>query len=71
MTDATLLLLDEAMENLVAHDPRRAELVKQCFFVGLTVEEAAEMLGVSLRTAERDWHYARAWLVNEMGRLRK
>ena len=69
MTDAALLRLDEAMDNLVAHDPRKAELVKQCYFVGLTVEEAAEVMGISRRTAERDWHYARAWLVAEMGRL--
>jgi RNA polymerase sigma factor (TIGR02999 family) len=69
MTDATLLLLNDAMENLVAHDQRKAELVKQCYFVGLTVAEAAEVLNISLRTAERDWHYARAWLVAEMERL--
>lgn len=69
--DAELLLLDEAMENLAAHDARKAELVKQWYFVGLTIEEAAEVLGVSLRTAERDWAYARAWLVNEMDRLRR
>ena len=71
MTDATLLLLGEAMENLALHDARAAELVKQCYFVGLTVEDAAEVLGISLRTAERDWQYARAWLLNEMDRLRK
>jgi RNA polymerase sigma factor (TIGR02999 family) len=69
MTDANLLLLNDAMENLAAIEPRKAELVKQCYFVGLTVEEAAEVLGISLRTAERDWHYTRAWLVNEMTRL--
>lgn len=71
MTDATLLLLNEALENFAAQDPRKAELVKQCYFVGLTVEEAAEVLGVSLRTAERDWHYARAWLLTEVERLGK
>ncbi len=69
MTDANLLLLNEAMENLAAIEPRKAELVKQCYFVGLTVEEAAEVLGISLRTAERDWNYTRAWLVHEMKRL--
>jgi RNA polymerase sigma factor (TIGR02999 family) len=69
MTNAKLLLLNEAMENLAAIEPRKAELVKQCYFVGLTVEEAAEVLGISLRSAERDWNYTRAWLVNEMKRL--
>jgi RNA polymerase sigma factor (TIGR02999 family) len=71
MADAMLLLLNEAMESFAAQDPRRAELVKQCYFVGLTFEEAADVLGVSLRTAERDWHYARAWLLTEMERLKK
>lgn len=69
MTDANLLLLNEAMEHLAVIEPRKAELVKQCYFVGLTVEEAAEVLGISLRTAQRDWSYTRAWLVNEMKRL--
>lgn len=71
MTDGKLLLLNEALENLAAVDPRKADLIKHCYFAGLTVSEAAEALDVSLRTAERDWHYARAWLVNEMDRLGK
>lgn len=70
LADAELLLLNEAMDNLAAHDPRKAELVKQWYFVGLTVEEAARELGISQRTAERDWAYARAWLMNEIDRLR-
>ena len=65
-----LLLLNEALDNLAAHDARKAELVKQWYFIGLTVEEAAQVLGISERTALRDWAYARAWLVNEMDRLR-
>jgi RNA polymerase sigma factor (TIGR02999 family) len=69
MPDTKLLLLDEALENLAAVDPRKAELVKHCYFAGLTLQEAADALDVSLRTAERDWQYARAWLVNEMDRL--
>ena len=44
--------------------------MKQWYFVGLTVEEAAQVMGISERTALRDWAYARAWLVNEMDRLR-
>jgi len=67
---AELLLLSEALDNLAIHDVRKAELVKQWYFIGLTVEEAAQVMGISLRTAMRDWEYARAWLVNEMDRLR-
>ena len=68
---AELLLLNEALDNLAAHDARKAELVKQWYFIGLTVEEAAEAMGISTRTALRDWAYARAWLVIEMDRLRQ
>lgn len=71
MSDGELLLLNEAMENLVAHDPRKAEIVKQWYFVGLTREEVAEVLDLSIRTVTRDWTYARAWLFAEMDRLRK
>ncbi|MEO7411743.1 MAG: ECF-type sigma factor [Opitutaceae bacterium] len=67
---AELLLLSEALDNLAAHDPRKAELVKQWYFIGLKVEEVAQVMGISERTALRDWAYARAWLVNEMDRLR-
>src|SRR5687768_13933975 len=68
--NAELLLLNEALNNLAAHDARKAELVKQWYFIGLTVEEAAQTIGISERTALRDWAYARAWLMNEMDRLR-
>jgi RNA polymerase sigma factor (TIGR02999 family) len=68
--DSELLLINEALEALTAHDARKAELVKHRYFVGLTLEEAAEVLGISLRTAKRDWAYARAWLFNEVNRLR-
>lgn len=67
---AEFLLLNEALDNLANHDARKAELVKQWYFIGLTVEEAAQAMGISERTALRDWAYARAWLVNEMDRLR-
>lgn len=70
MDDTELLLLNEALDNLAVHDPRKAALVQQWFFAGLSVEQAAEVLGVSARTAHRDWLYARAWLTNEMERLR-
>ena len=62
--------MNEALDNLASHDARKAELVKQWYFVGLTVGEVAQMMGISKRTALRDWAYARAWLVNEMDRLR-
>lgn len=68
--DAELLLVNEALEALAAHDPRKAELVKQKYFIGLTLEESAEILGISVRTAKRDWVYARTWLFNEVNRLR-
>jgi len=68
--DTELLLLNDAIEALAAHDARKAELVKQRYFAGLTLEEAAEVLGISVRTAKRDWTYARAWLFNEVKRLR-
>jgi predicted DNA-binding protein (UPF0251 family) len=47
-------------------DTRAAEMVKLCFFVGLTQEEAARELGVSLSTTERIWGFARAWLLREV-----
>ena len=68
--DEELLLMNEALGALAAHDPRIAELVKHKYFTGLTLEEAADLLGISHRTANRDWAYARAWLFNEMRRLR-
>ena len=68
--DAELLLVNEALDALALHDPRKAELVKMKYFTGLTLEEAADVLDVSHRTAKRDWAYARAWLFNEVKRLR-
>lgn len=69
--DEEVLLVHEALDALAAEDPRKAELVKQCYFVGLTLEEAAEVVGLPLRTAERHWAYARAWLAAEIARLRR
>ncbi len=57
-----LLALDEALRQLEAADPRKANLVKLRFFAGLTAEQAAAALGVSTSTAEKDWAYARSWL---------
>lgn len=66
MPDDELLALDEALNRLATVDTRAAEMVKLCFFVGLTQEEAARELGVSLATAERVWGFARAWLLREV-----
>jgi RNA polymerase sigma factor (TIGR02999 family) len=57
-----LLALDEALEQLAAKDRQKAELVKLRYFAGLTMEDAALALGISLATAHRWWNYARAWL---------
>jgi RNA polymerase sigma factor (TIGR02999 family) len=60
---ARLLALDEALDQLANVEPRAAEVVKLRYFAGLTVAEAAAALGISPRTADSDWAYARAWLV--------
>ena len=70
LDDDELVVLNEALDNLAAHDPRKAELVKQWYFVGLTLEEVAKVMGISERTVSRDWAYARAWLMSEIERLR-
>jgi RNA polymerase sigma factor (TIGR02999 family) len=64
--DLDLLALDEALDNLAKRDPRQAELVKLRFFAGLTIEQAAGVLGVSTTTAENDWAHARCWLRLEL-----
>jgi RNA polymerase sigma factor (TIGR02999 family) len=61
-----ILVLDEALTKLAAESPARAELVKLRFFAGLSVPEAAEVLGISLATAERHWTYSRTWLYAEL-----
>jgi RNA polymerase sigma factor (TIGR02999 family) len=68
--DAELLAVHEALDQLAALDPRKAELVKLRYFGGLSFEETAGVLGISVPTAHRDWAYARAWLFNEVRRLR-
>jgi RNA polymerase sigma factor (TIGR02999 family) len=61
-----ILAVDEALARLAATDAQAAELVKWRFFAGLTSEQAAEALGVSARTADRIWGYARAFLLKDL-----
>jgi RNA polymerase sigma factor (TIGR02999 family) len=58
--------LDEALNRLAEKDPVKADLVKLRHFAGLTIEEAAQALGISMTTANRYWRYARAWLHQEI-----
>jgi RNA polymerase sigma factor (TIGR02999 family) len=61
-TPEAVLRINEALAALAAHDPEQARLVELKFFGGLTFEEIAEVLGVSVSTAKREWAMARAWL---------
>jgi RNA polymerase sigma factor (TIGR02999 family) len=61
-----ILAVSEALEKFAQLDPQRAELVKLRYFVGLTFEQAAEVLGISEPTAKRYWAFARAWLYEEI-----
>jgi RNA polymerase sigma factor (TIGR02999 family) len=63
-----ILAVDEALTRLAAVDERQAQIVELRFFVGMTVEETAELLALSPRTVKREWQLARAWLANELGR---
>jgi RNA polymerase sigma factor (TIGR02999 family) len=65
--DEDLLALDEALGKLAAEDPEAAAVVKLRSFAGLSVEEAAQALGLSRATAYRHWTFARAWLLRELG----
>jgi len=69
--DDEMLAVHEVLGRLAEHDARKAELVKLRYFVGLTLEEAAEVLGVSVPTAKRDWAYSRAWLFEEISLSRR
>jgi len=62
-----MLAVDEALDLLAAEDPVAADLVKLRYFVGMTMEEVAATLGLPLRTTERLWTYARAWLKRKIG----
>ena len=60
--DADLVALDQALERLAQHDARKAQVVELRFFGGLSMDEIAQALDISLRTAHNDWAFARAWL---------
>ena len=68
--DDELLTVHEALGKFAAHDPRKAELVKLRYFAGLSIDEAADVLGISAPTAKRDWTYARAWLFRAISATR-
>ena len=62
-----LIALSDALERLAELNPRQAQVVELHSFAGLTEAEAAEVLGVSLKTVKNDWRFAKAWLKTEMG----
>jgi RNA polymerase sigma factor (TIGR02999 family) len=64
--DGTLLRVDDALQKLAQEEPVKAELVKLRFFIGLSIAEAVQALGLSESTAKRYWAYARAWLYEEL-----
>jgi RNA polymerase sigma factor (TIGR02999 family) len=66
---STLLALDEALAKLQEQHPQKAQVVKLRFFAGCSLEETAQLLGISRATAQRNWAYARAWLFGKLKRL--
>ena len=68
--DDELLALDEALNRLATVESRATEVIKLCFFLGLTQEQAAKELGISVSTAKRLWLFARAWLFREIKKSR-
>jgi RNA polymerase sigma-70 factor, ECF subfamily len=64
--DADLVAVDDALRTLAEHDPRRARVVELRFFGGLSMEEIAQTLDVSVRTVHGDWAFARAWLYRSL-----
>ena len=64
--EINLILLDEALTRLAEFDPQQAKIIELRFFAGLTIEEVAEILGVSDSTVKREWRIAKAWLHQQM-----
>jgi RNA polymerase sigma factor (TIGR02999 family) len=67
---ADVVALDDALTALAAIDERKSQVVEMRYFGGLSIEEAAEALGVSVRTVKRDWTMAKLWLVRELKKSR-
>jgi RNA polymerase sigma factor (TIGR02999 family) len=67
-TDLDIVALDDALKNLAEMDPQQSKVVELKFFAGLSIEDTAEVLGVSSSTVKRDWITARAWLYRELDR---
>ena len=65
---ADVIALEDALQQLAAIDPRVSRVIELRFFAGLTENEAAEVLGVSLATLKRDWTFGRAWLLKRLSR---
>jgi RNA polymerase sigma factor (TIGR02999 family) len=63
-----ILAIHSILDRFAQIEPRKAEVVKLRYFVGMTIEETAEALGISTPTAKRDWTFARAWLFRELNR---
>ena len=68
--DPDLIELDDALHSLATFDPRQSRVVELRYFGGLTIEETAEVLGLSSATVEREWSLARAWLRRELSNRR-
>jgi RNA polymerase sigma factor (TIGR02999 family) len=66
-TDDRLLAVHDSLASLAEHDATIAEVVKMRYFVGFTIQQTAEALGISVRTANRHWAYARAYLYRQLG----
>jgi len=65
-----VLALDDALNQLAQFDPQQSLIVELRFFGGMTVEESAAVLGISVATTKRDWSMAKAWLSRELGKGR-
>ena len=66
--DEEILAINDLLDRFAQIEPRKAEVVKLRYFIGMTIEETAEALGISTPTAKRDWIFARAWLFRELKR---
>lgn len=65
-SEIDVLVLNDALDRLAVYDPRQARIVELRFFMGFSVEEAAQLLDISEKTVKRDWAMARAWLQKEL-----